>query len=417
MARAQGARSQLAAAFETVYGTPPGSGFTRLPFASSTLSAEQPLLASELLGFGRDPLAPVRDAIGVGGDLVVPIDAEGFGFWLKGAFGAPASSGARASGTITFAANPDPGDTITLGGVAWSFVAGTAGAVETEIDNTLGDTLDALVLDLNASLDPVIGLATYAASGGDTLEITFARNGTAGNRFALAASAAAPSGAALGGGHCTHVFHSGSWVLPSLSLEIALPEVPRFAMYSGVMVDQLSWTMQRAGLLTATAQLVAQGEAVAAATSAGTPADIPLTRFGHFNGAITRNGTALGNVVSAQITCANNLDRIETIRNDGRIDGADPSIAALTGSIEVRFADMMLVNQALDGTPCALEFSHALPSGESLTVTAHAVYLPRPRLEISGPQGVQASFDWQAARDPGLGRMATVTLVNDTAGY
>ena len=44
MARAQGARSQLAVAFETVYGTPPASGFTRLPFASSTLSAEQPLL-------------------------------------------------------------------------------------------------------------------------------------------------------------------------------------------------------------------------------------------------------------------------------------------------------------------------------------------------------------------------------------
>ena len=59
MARAQGARSQLAVAFETLYGTAPVSGFTRLPFASSTLSAEQPLLSSELLGYGRDPLAPV----------------------------------------------------------------------------------------------------------------------------------------------------------------------------------------------------------------------------------------------------------------------------------------------------------------------------------------------------------------------
>ena len=69
------------------------------------------------------------------------------------------------------------------------------------------------------------------------------------------------------------------------------------------------------------------------------PAELDLIRFGHFNGAIKRNGTALGNVISTEITYANNLDRIETIRSDGRIDGADPSIAALTGRIEVRFAE------------------------------------------------------------------------------
>ena len=156
---------------------------------------------------------------------------------------------------------------------------------------------------------------------------------------------------------------------------------------------------------------------MAAATAAGTPTDFALKRFGHFNGSITRNGAALGNVVSAEINYANNLDRIETIRNDGRIDGADPSIAALTGRIEVRFADTTLLTQAIDGAPCAVTFGYALPSGESLTLTAHAVYLPRPRIEIAGPQGVQATFDWQAARDPVLGRMATITLVNDVESY
>ena len=40
MARAQGARAQMALAFETVYGTPPVSGYTRVPFASTTLSSE-----------------------------------------------------------------------------------------------------------------------------------------------------------------------------------------------------------------------------------------------------------------------------------------------------------------------------------------------------------------------------------------
>ena len=152
-------------------------------------------------------------------------------------------------------------------------------------------------------------------------------------------------------------------------------------------------------------------------TSAGTPAALALKRFGHFNGQVTRNGAALGNVVSADITYANNLDRIETIRADGRIDGADPSIAALTGSIEVRFGDSTLVTQAINGDPCELEFGYALPSGESFTFTVHAVYLPRPRIEISGPQGVQATFDWQAGRDSVVGRMCTATLINDMETY
>ncbi len=312
MARAQGARAQMALGFETVYGTPPVGGFTRMPFARTSLGSEQPLLNSELLGYGRDPLAPIKDAVTADGDVIVPIDAEAFGFWLKAAFGDPVTS----------------------------------------------------------------GIGPY-----------------------------------------THEFRSGGWVLPSMSIETAMPEVPRYAMYSGCLLDQLSWQVQRSGLLTATARLVAQGETIAPTTGAGAPAELALKRFGHFNGAISRNGAALGNVVSAEITYANNLDRIETIRSDGKIDGADPSIAALTGRIEVRFADSTLVTQAINGDPCEIEFAYVLPSGESFTFSIHAVYLPRPRIEISGPQGVQASFDWQAARDATIGRMCTATLINDVETY
>ena len=53
-----------------------------------------------------------------------------------------------------------------------------------------------------------------------------------------------------------------------------------------------------------------------------------------------------------EVTYSNGLDRIETIRSDGRIEGADPGMAALTGRMEVRFADTSLITQALDGSPC-----------------------------------------------------------------
>ncbi len=82
MARSQGARAQMALAFETAYGAPPAGGWRRVPFASASLGAEQPLLNSELLGYGRDPLAPIKDAVTADGDVVVPLDAEALGFWL-----------------------------------------------------------------------------------------------------------------------------------------------------------------------------------------------------------------------------------------------------------------------------------------------------------------------------------------------
>lgn len=312
MARAQGARSQLAAAFETIYGTAPGSGFVKLPFASMTLGSAQPLLSSELLGYGRDPLPPIKDAVTTDGDIVVPIDAEAWGYWLKAAFGNP---------------------------------------------NTTGS-------------DPY-----------------------------------------------THIFSSGSWTLPSLAIEKGLPEVPRYEMFTGCVVNSLSWQMQRSGLLTATVNVVAQGETPASSSQAGSVADLTLLRFGHFQGSIGRDGAPLGNVISTEITYSNNLDRVETIRGDGKIDGADPSLASLTGRSEMRFADTTLLTQALNGDACELTFTYVLPSGESFELVAHAVYLPRPRVEIPGPQGVQVTFEWQAALDPGEGKMCTATLINSVASY
>jgi hypothetical protein len=214
-----------------------------------------------------------------------------------------------------------------------------------------------------------------------------------------------------------HTFQSGGWTLPSLAIETQMPEVPRFAMYSGCVVDGLSWEMRRSGLLTATATLVAQNEVVAAATVAGAPTSLSLARFGHFNGSIQRNGAPIGNILSARIAYANNLDRIDSIRADGRIEGADPSIASLTGTLEARFDDLTLYNQAIAGTPCELIFAYSQGANAAFSFTAHAVYLPRPRIAIEGPGGIQATFDWQGARAVSPARMCTAVLTNTVASY
>lgn len=314
MARATGARAQLAAAFETTYGTAPASGYTKMPFARAALGSEQPLLNSELLGYGRDPLAPVLDAVTADGSVTVPIDLDAWGIWLKGAFSAPTTTG------------------------------------------------------------------------------------TAPNR--------------------THTFTTGAATLPSLSIEVGMPEVPSFAMYRGCVVDTLGWSMNRSGLVTAEVGLIAQAENRTAATAAGTPTNVTLERFGAFQGSIRQGATPLANIVSADVRYSNGLDRVETIRADGLIDGIDPGISSLNGTLTARFADTALLDQAIAGTSSVLEFGYTINANKAFTLTANAVWLPRPRISIDGPNGIQATFDWQASLpSSGTGVMATIVLKNQRASY
>lgn len=312
MGRAQGSRAKAALAFETTYGTPPASGFVNIPFASTNLGAMQPLLDSELLGNGRDPFAPVKDAIDVDGDMVIPVDAVSMGYWLKGLLGAPTTTGA---------------------------------------------------------------------------------------------------------GPYVHTFVSGADLLPSMAIEVGHPDVPFFSMYAGVKANSLNLNMQRKGLITATVAMIAQGEGNGTSTAAGSPTALTLQRFGSFHGSIERNGSPLGSIVSAQLTYSNNLDRVEVLRDDGKIDGLDEGVASLSGNLVARFDSATLFDQAVAGDPCSLAFSYEISPSVKLVITAHAVYLPVPKKEISGPAGVQVTFDWQAAKAASPARMMTAVLTNGVEEY
>ena len=103
------------------------------------------------------------------------------------------------------------------------------------------------------------------------------------------------------------------------------------------------------------------------------------------------------------------------------IEAVDPTIINVNGSIDVRFADTTLVDDAINNTAIELELAYKLAGLDgnnfSLTWTFHEVYLPRPRIPVSGPGGVQASFNWQAVYDDALSKSVTVVLKNDVTSY
>lgn len=422
MARAYGSRSQLALAYESTYGTAPGSGFFQMPFAKSDIGTEQPLLESELLGYGRDPQSPVRDAINLTGSVDVPVDQIGIGYWLKALLGAPTTTGVvAATGSITFSAQPAVSSTITINGTVFTFVASGATGAQCNIGANLAATMTALAVVLNANGTVGGSFATYAATA-TAVTITRGTLGTTGNAVTLAASTSPASNgtvsaATLTGGANSHTFISGAASLPSISLEVQTPEVPYFEMYSGIVLDKMKFNVDRKGLLTSGITMMGQGSTPATTTAAGTLAAIAISRFAQFTGAIKRNGTVLAGIVSCDMEYANNLDPVEVVRADGKVDGVDPTIASLKGSLVARFADSTLLDQAIAGTDCALELSWTSSASASLTLTAHSAWLPRPRRSIDGPAGLQVNFDWIGAKATSPARMFTAVLINQVASY
>jgi hypothetical protein len=313
--RAYGADATLKACRETSYGLAPLSGYRSLDFKSTDLSSEQPLGDDPLLGRGRNTLDPYRGLISDEGQIEIPFDLRGTGFWLTGLFGTAATT-----------------------------------------DNE---------------------------------------------------------------GVYTHIWESGSDDIPSYTFEIGHPKLatPVFFRHSGTVMESLAFDMGQEGPANGRIQLVAQGETTAATTIDGSATNYALRRFSQGRGFIRRGGANLAGVTGGSLTFSNNLERVRVIREDGKIEAADPTFASAQGTMTVRFDGQTLVNEAMNGSPVALEYGFTFADGYALRFELPRVFLPKPKYAISGPGGIEASFDWRAAYDEAEGTLLRVSLSNDVASY
>lgn len=214
-----------------------------------------------------------------------------------------------------------------------------------------------------------------------------------------------------------HIFTSGAAALPSMSIEVGSPEVPAFTVNRGARGNQLRISMARSGLLNATCSLICIGETDPVNASVGPvgPAALAVTRFAQATGFVNKDGAALGSVVAADLTYSNNLEKVETIQADGRIEDSDPGMAQISGSITVKFANTALLAAATAGLPIDVEFGWT--KGEfSLVFRVERLFLPKAKRPITGPNGIQAQFNFQASAPAG-GHCCVVTLENDVATY
>lgn len=95
MTSPRGTLAELYGKVESVEGTAPTGNWARLPFVSSDLGGQVPLVADPILGLalGRNAPAPYQGNLAVAITAEVPLDLNNAGFWLGALFGSPTTTG------------------------------------------------------------------------------------------------------------------------------------------------------------------------------------------------------------------------------------------------------------------------------------------------------------------------------------
>lgn len=93
MGTARGYKSQAVIDFETTFGEDPASPSGKImPINSNNVSGSRNKNTANTIRGHRNPAAPFDGYVNVAGDIVAPVDALAFAFWLKAMFGAPTTT-------------------------------------------------------------------------------------------------------------------------------------------------------------------------------------------------------------------------------------------------------------------------------------------------------------------------------------
>lgn len=172
--------------------TSPGSGMTGVSYVIHTSTGSGAVLLPITSG---DPGSETL--------VAVVVENPGEGYEPGDTVTYSDAAAVAATGNIFFPSNPSPGDTATFNGVVFTFVASGGTGTNITIGGTTGLTIGVLEARLQASVNPLLTVASYQETGGPataTMNVTYNTTGSAGNSYTLAASAATPSAGTLTGG-------------------------------------------------------------------------------------------------------------------------------------------------------------------------------------------------------------------------
>ena len=222
-----------------------------------------------------------------------------------------------------------------------------------------------------------------------------------------------------GTGPYTHLWKSGLPDLPSFTLEVQHTDAtpPLYTTFTGVIANSIALDFAATGRPRLTVSLIAKSEEEDAISDAGAPTTPQLTWFHQKVNSLKKDASDLAKIMAFSLTVANNYDVDRFVGGNGEIGCIAPGIASARGSLRARFIDASLHQLATNATIFDLEAGWTNSEAQKLLFELDQAELLRGGRSISGPGGVEKTYEVVGSKDPAEGDMLRVTLVNAISAY
>jgi len=223
-----------------------------------------------------------------------------------------------------------------------------------------------------------------------------------------------------GAGPYTHVWTSGSEVLPWRTIEVEKRAGLAFYQTLGVVANGMSLDATRGGgFRQVTLNCLARNQVKLTTSGGGTPpAMVPTSLLPASQGLLRVNGALAGNFLGASINYQNGFADDESINGTKFVSGYDlDTEAQLTGNGRVRYTDDTYYDIMNAGAPVALELEFGEAADARINFAMPAVRFDRaPFAPINGPGRLESEFGFRAEQTTGA-PMLTVTVTNNVDAY
>jgi hypothetical protein len=204
--------------------------------------------------------------------------------------------------------------------------------------------------------------------------------------------------------------------LGSYAFEKGFIDADLFYAFTGVKANTLQIPIGPDGPQRMSVGLIGRGAPAPVTDSVGgTPSTATYGRVMSRMCAVTVGGSAPARMVSGQINISNGLDAYRTVRNDptGAVSNIDPGTVMVDGSFTLRSADGSAHADAIAATAREIVFTWTIAGASNIVLTVERAFLGRPSLAVSGPDGIQQTYNFRASYDSGAA--STVTIARTTA--